>query len=59
MSQYYIPRHIEEEYQRYTPNENRRLKSVLKAAGFFLLGAIGGLALCIGLSYAGAPDYLA
>jgi hypothetical protein len=54
---YYIPRHTEEEYQRYTPNENRRLETILKVASFFGIGGIGGLALLIGLSYAGfTPD---
>jgi hypothetical protein len=57
MSDYYIPRHTEEEYQRYTPNENRRIETVWKVALFFGSGWIGGLALLIGLLYAGfAPD---
>jgi hypothetical protein len=49
----YIPRHTEEEYQRYTPNENRRVETVRKTAAFFTLGWIGGLALVIGLVSAG------
>jgi hypothetical protein len=54
---YYIPRHTEEEYQRYTPNENRRLETVGKVASFFGFGWICGLALLIGLAYAGfTPD---
>jgi hypothetical protein len=57
MSYVYVPRHTEEEYQRYTPNENRRVETVWKIAAFFTLGWIGGLALVIGLLYAGfAPD---
>lgn len=57
MSYYYIPRHTEEEYQRHTPNENRRLEIVRKLFSFFVLGMIGGLALFIGLSYADfTPD---
>jgi len=55
--QVYFPRHTEEEYQRYTPNENRRIKTVLKTTAFFALGWIGGLALLIGLASTGfAPD---
>jgi hypothetical protein len=54
---FYIPRHTEEEYQRYTPNENRRVETVRKVTSFFVIGWIGGLALLIGLSYAGfTPD---
>ena len=55
---YYIPRHTEGEYQRYTPNENRRLETVRKVASFFGIGWIGGLALLIGLTYAAGftPD---
>jgi hypothetical protein len=54
---YYIPRHTEEEYQRYTPNENRRLETVWKVVSVFGIGWIGELALLFGLTYAGfAPD---
>ncbi len=57
MSYVYIPRHTEEEYQRYTPNENRRVETVRKTVAFFTFGWIGGLALLIGLAYADfAPD---
>jgi hypothetical protein len=53
---YYIPRHTEEEYQRYTPNENRRVEVVRKTFAFFTLGWIGGVALVIGLLYAGFTE---
>ena len=57
MSYVYFPRHTEEEYQRYTPNENRRVEIVRKTTAFFTVAWIGGLALVIGLAYAGfAPD---
>jgi hypothetical protein len=51
MSNYYIPRHTEEEYQRYTPNENRRLDAVRYVILFFTIASIGGIALLFGLSY--------
>jgi len=53
MSNVYYPRHTKEEYRRYTPKENRRADTVWKVAAFFGLAWIGGLALFIGLSYAG------
>jgi hypothetical protein len=53
MSYVYLPRHTAEEYQRYTPNENRRVETVRKITIFFTLGWIGGLALLIGVLYAG------
>ena len=56
MSYVYIPRHTEEEYQRYAPNENRRVGIVLNAALFFLAAWIGGLAIVIGLLSAGVGD---
>jgi hypothetical protein len=57
MSYVHIPRHTEEEYQRYTPNENRRVETVRKIGAFFFVGWIGGLALIIGLLCADfAPD---
>jgi hypothetical protein len=56
MSYVYIPRHTEEEYQRYAPNENRRVGIVLNAALFFLLACIGGLAIVIGMLSAGVAD---
>jgi len=56
MSYAYIPRHTEEEYQRYAPNESRRVGIVLKAAVFFLLAWIGGLAIVAGLLSAGVAD---
>jgi hypothetical protein len=56
MSYVYIPRHTEEEYQRYAPNENRRVGIVLNAALFFLAACIGGLAIVIGLLSAGVAD---
>ena len=57
MSYVYLPRHTEEEYQRYTPKENRRVETVRKIAAYFTLGWIGGLAPVIGLLYAGFdPD---
>ena len=57
MSYTYIPRHTEEEYQRYTPNETRRAETVRKVSSFFLLVLFGGVALIIGLSYANfSPD---
>jgi hypothetical protein len=37
MSYVYTPRHTEEEYQRYTPNENRRVETVGKIGRVFLL----------------------
>jgi len=55
--QYYIPRHTEQEYQRYTPNENRRLEIVWKAFSFFTLAWMLGLAVVIGLLSANlSPD---
>jgi len=56
MSYVYIPRHTEEEYQRYAPNENRRVGIVLNAALFFLLALIGGFVIVIGLLSAGVAD---
>ena len=56
MSYVYIPRHTEEEYRRYTPNENRRVGIVLNAALFFLLALIGGFVIVIGLLSAGVAD---
>ncbi len=56
MSYVYIPRHTEEEYQRYTPTENRRVGIVLNAALFFLLALIGGFVIVIGLLSAGVAD---
>jgi hypothetical protein len=57
MSYAYIPRHAEEEYKRYAPNEYRRAGAVLKLTGFFFLTFVGGLALIIGVAYAGfEPD---
>ena len=53
----YIPRHTVEEYKRYTPNEYRRAGTVLNLSLFFFLTFVGGLAVVIGLDYAGfAPD---
>src|SRR4051812_38104929 len=56
MSYNYIPRHTEEEYQRYTPNENRRVGIALKAALLFFGGWIGGFVIIIGLASAGVAD---
>jgi formate-dependent nitrite reductase membrane component NrfD len=52
MSYVYLPRHTAEEYQRYTPNENRRAEIVRKTTVFFTVAWIGGLAVLIGLLYA-------
>jgi hypothetical protein len=53
MSYVYLSRHTEEEYQRYTPKENRRVEIVRKTAVFFGLAWIAELAVVIGLAYAG------
>jgi len=53
MSYVYLSRHTEEEYQRYTPNENRRVEIIRKAVLFFFFTFVGGFALAIGLTYAG------
>jgi hypothetical protein len=53
----YIPRHTDEEYKRYAPNEYRRAGTVLNLTLFFFLTFVGGVAVVIGLAYAGfAPD---
>jgi len=49
----YIPRHTDEEYKRYTPNEYRRAGTVLNLIRFFFLTFVGGVAVLIGLDYAG------
>jgi hypothetical protein len=56
MSYVYIPRHTKEEYQRYTPNKNRRVQIVLKTALFFSLAWIAGLVIVICLLTAGFAD---
>jgi hypothetical protein len=56
MSYVYIPRHTEEEYQRYTPNENRRVEIALKTALFFFFAWISGIVIVIGLFSAGFAD---
>ena len=53
MSYVYLPRHTAEEYQRYTPNENRRVEIIRKTVLFFFFTFVGGVALVIGLAYAG------
>src|SRR5262245_49218034 len=53
MSYVYLSRHTEEEYQRYTPNENRRVESIGKLGRFFFFTFVGGIVLVIGLAYVG------
>jgi hypothetical protein len=53
----YVPRHTDEEYKRYAPNEYRRAGTVLNLTLFFFLTFVGGVAVVIGLAYADfAPD---
>ena len=49
----YIPRHTDEEYKRYAPNECRRAGTVLNLTLFFFLTFVGGIAVLIVLDYAG------
>jgi hypothetical protein len=49
----YIPRHTEEEYQRYTPNQYKRAGTALKLALWFLLAFVFAIAFVIVLANAG------
>src|SRR5215831_20736360 len=55
----YQPRHTTEEYQRYTPKEYRRAKTVLKIALLFLLIFAGGFGYLIYAGTDDAPSWLA